>query len=389
MPAPATEVTTPANDAALAEGHRVMALCRVCGYCTGLCPVFPALERCPSLARADLDYLANLCHNCRACWYACQYAPPHPFAINVPATLARVRTGTYRRYAWPRALGRWTGEATATAAIALAMTLLLPVLTLLWVPWERLFAVHREAGAFYAVIPWGVMTAVATLTLGWALLAATIGLARFWRDIAPRSPAVTRRRALLTAAHDLLTLRHLDGGGPGCNDRDGSFTQGRRIAHLTLFYGLLLCLAATATAALFHHLLGRLAPYPLASAPVLLGTLGGVAMLVGIGGLLRAKHRADPAPTAAETLAGDYVLLAQLFAVAATGLLLLALRETAGMGLLLALHLGSVLGLFATLPYGKLIHGPYRAAALLRAALEGRRRDDRRPATPPERPDTD
>ena len=392
MSAPAADMASAARDSdpdqVLAEGRRVMELCRVCGYCTGLCPVFPALERSPSLATADLDYLANLCHNCRACWYACQYAPPHEFAINVPATLARLRAGTYRRYAWPSAVGRWTGKAAATAAVAVATSLLLPLLTLLWVPRGQLFAVHRDAGAFYAVIPWGVMTTVATLTLGWALLAATIGLARFWRDIAPRAPAIGRRRALLAAARDLLTLRHLDGGGPGCNDRDGSFTQARRIAHLILFYGLLLCLAATATAALFHHLLGQPAPYPLASAPVLLGTLGGIAMLVGIGGLLRVKHRADPAPTATETLAADHVLLAQLFAVAASGLLLLALRETAAMGLLLALHLGTVLGLFATLPYGKLIHGAYRGAALLRAALEGRRHDDRRRTAPPDRSET-
>ena len=28
--------------------------------------------------------LANLCHNCGACLHACQYAPPHEFAVNVP-----------------------------------------------------------------------------------------------------------------------------------------------------------------------------------------------------------------------------------------------------------------------------------------------------------------
>jgi citrate/tricarballylate utilization protein len=34
------------------------------------------------------------------------------------------------------------------------------------------------------------------------------------------------------------------------------------------------------------------------------------------------------------------------------------------MGRLLALHLGAVLALFVTLPYGKFVHGFYRLAAL-------------------------
>jgi ferredoxin len=39
----------------------------------------------------DVHYLANLCHNCGACLYACQYAPPHEFDLNFPRVLAQVR----------------------------------------------------------------------------------------------------------------------------------------------------------------------------------------------------------------------------------------------------------------------------------------------------------
>jgi citrate/tricarballylate utilization protein len=55
-----------------------------------------------------------------------------------------------------------------------------------------------------------------------------------------------------------------------------------------------------------------------------------------------------------------------------TGLGLLALRSTPAMGILLAIHLGIVLGLFLTLPYGKFVHGLYRFAALVRYARERR-----------------
>jgi citrate/tricarballylate utilization protein len=44
------------------------------------------------------------------------------------------------------------------------------------------------------------------------------------------------------------------------------------------------------------------------------------------------------------------------------------------MGALLAVHLGAVMALFLTLPYGKFAHGFYRTAALLKWAIEKRRK---------------
>jgi citrate/tricarballylate utilization protein len=66
-----------------------------------------------------------------------------------------------------------------------------------------------------------------------------------------------------------------------------------------------------------------------------------------------------------------------LFLTSLTGLLLLVLREQAVMGPLLILHLGVVLALFVTLPYGKFVHGLYRLAALIHYA-----RDDHRTQIP-------
>ena len=90
-----------AGDDPVDEGVRIMTICNACRYCEGYCAVFPAMERRLDFAEADIRYLANLCHNCGECLYACQYAPPHAFGVNVPQTLARVRSETYRAYAWP------------------------------------------------------------------------------------------------------------------------------------------------------------------------------------------------------------------------------------------------------------------------------------------------
>jgi citrate/tricarballylate utilization protein len=42
------------------------------------------------------------------------------------------------------------------------------------------------------------------------------------------------------------------------------------------------------------------------------------------------------------------------------------------MALLLAVHLGFVMALFLTLPYGKFAHAAYRVAALLKWSIERR-----------------
>jgi len=65
--------------------------------------------------------------------------------------------------------------------------------------------------------------------------------------------------------------------------------------------------------------------------------------------------------------------IALLFATSATGLALLALRDTRAMAPLLTVHLGVVLALFLTLPYGKFVHAVYRSAALVRYHVERKR----------------
>ncbi|MBV8249280.1 MAG: tricarballylate utilization protein TcuB, partial [Comamonas sp.] len=65
----------PTQTAAEDEVARVMQICNACRYCEGFCAVFPAMTRRLEFGKADVHYLANLCHNCGACLHACQYAP--------------------------------------------------------------------------------------------------------------------------------------------------------------------------------------------------------------------------------------------------------------------------------------------------------------------------
>ena len=75
---------------------------------------------------------------------------------------------------------------------------------------------------------------------------------------------------------------------------DDAFTLWRRRFHHFTFYGFMLCFAATCVATLYHYLLGWRAPYALTSLPVLLGTAGGIGLLVGPVGLLWLNLRRNP-----------------------------------------------------------------------------------------------
>jgi citrate/tricarballylate utilization protein len=375
---------TPVTDgraAILAEAERQMNICNACRYCEGHCAVFPAMEMRLSFGEGDLAYLANLCHDCRACYQHCQYAPPHEFAVNLPRALSEVRSLTYEDSAWPAGFGRLYRANGLTVGIATAVALAAFVAgAVALVDPAALWGVNRGEGSFYAVIPHGVMVTVFGAAFGFALIALGVATIRFWRAMGAGTATTGENigtgpclEASARALHDAATLRYLDGGGDGCTYPGEVPSMARRWFHHLTAYGFLLCFAATSVATAYHYGLGLAAPYAFTSLPVVLGTLGGIGLIVGPIGLLWLRRKADPIPADPGRRAMDAAFIFLLLATSVTGLALLALRETAAMGLLLAVHLGVVMGLFLTLPYGKFVHGFLRLAALARYAIEKKR----------------
>jgi citrate/tricarballylate utilization protein len=353
-----------------AEGEvgRQMQICNACRYCEGFCAVFPAMTRRLEFAKADIHYLANLCHNCGACLHACQYAPPHDFAVNVPQAMAAVRGQTYADYAWPAPLGALYRRNGLVLALATAGGLSLFLVLALALRGALFY--EPLAGNFYAVFPHNLLVAMFGLVFAFAVLALGMGAARFWRAVTPGTGAPG---AAAEAVHDVLRLKYLDGGhGDGCNETDDRFTLVRRRFHHFTFYGFLLCFASTSVATLYHYLMGWQAPYALTSVPVILGTLGGIGLLVGPAGLLWLNLRRHPLQGDVRQRPMDRAFIVLLLLTSITGLALLVWRDTGAMALLLAVHLGVVMALFLTLPYGKFAHAVYRSAALLKFAIEKR-----------------
>jgi len=386
-----------APTAATLKSQHEMTVCNSCRYCEAYCPVFQAMEERLTFSSGDVAYLANLCHNCGECLYACQYAPPHEFGIDVPATFSALRVESYAAAAWPAFAARAFRWPWATATIALAVSaLIIPIVAAPALLVRESSRIILPAD-FYGVIPHAAMVWLFGIVGLFAVVALIVGYRRFAILADLKSPHSTNPESRLPAdlssearsaklearrvqagipnpvtmaARDALTLKHLHATGEDCVDALETRRPWRRWMHHCTFYGFGLCFASTTVAAIYHVFFGWIAPYAYTSLPVILGTLGGLGLLIGPAGLFAIDRQRDSALTHSAQRAIDTPFLAMLFLTSATGLLLLALRARSFMPQLLIVHLACVLALFITLPYGKFVHGIYRAAALVKFRRE-------------------
>ena len=348
----------------LGEARRQAEICNACRYCEGYCSVFPALHAQRSFADGDLTQLANLCHNCRGCYYACQYTAPHEFDLNLPKALAEVRRDSWERFAWPAPAARLfhTSGSLIAAGLVIGFTLLFVALR----------AIGSSGGeGFYAALSHNAMVAIFAPAFLFPLASLAVSLRRYWQSVGGRAV----RWADITGAVGMVAkMKDLAAGhGDGCNfEEEDRFSQGRRYAHQLIMYGFLLCFAATSTGTILHYVFNLQAPYPLWSLPKLLGVPGGLMLTVGTVWMARLKIDADRHVGDTVAWSGEMGFVLLLGFVAASGLALYALGQTELMPLLLALHLGSVLSFFLLTPFTKMAHGFYRLAALIRNAQRER-----------------
>lgn len=359
-----------AEDEHAGEARRQLTICNACRYCEGYCAVFPALELRTFLESEDITYLANLCHDCRECLDACMYAPPHEFAVDIPTILRKTREDSYVDLGFPRRAARlawvypWQSVAVVSALAFVAL-------------WVGDVATGRNplhqtarAGSFYEVVPWLAMLIPALVaTLFIIAIVATAAISS-WRAQGSTSVVIEASKGWAQGLSDALRLRYLRGGGAGCPypDRELPTTTRRRLHHC-LVYGVLAAFLSTCAAGLYQDVLGRNPPYPLWSAPVVLGILGGLGILVGATGMIAMRALANRRGWERSGPQG-LSFLVDLDLVAASGLALLAARDTAAMGSLLDVHLALVFGLFLTLPYSKFVHAAHRLASLIRYGSE-------------------
>ena len=165
----------------LKEADRIMTVCNACRYCEGYCAVFPAMERRREFTGEDLIFMANLCFDCRGCYYACPYTPPHEYAINVPEVFAEIRIQTYEEYSGPAAFAKLIrGSRLLLSFAVVAITGIILALALATGGADALLGTTDSN--FYAVIPYMGMVVPGTIALGFSALVLLVGGYKFWND---------------------------------------------------------------------------------------------------------------------------------------------------------------------------------------------------------------
>lgn len=348
------------------EARRQAEICNACRYCEGYCSVFPAIHRERAFTDGDITQFANLCHNCRGCYYACQYTAPHEFDLNLPKILAEVRRDSWESFAWPMSFARMFQ--THGTAIAVFSVICFAVLF-----WAIRFIGSAGGEGFYAVLSHSAMVAIFLPAFAFPFVSMSIGLRAYWKAVGAQPLKVLH---IIDAFASAAKMKNLAAGhGEGCNFEDEDrFSHPRRYAHQAVMYGFLLCFASTSAGTVMHYVFDLHAPYELFSLPKLLGVPGGILMTVGAIWLIVLKQKADRDLADPSAWNGEMAFILLLGFVGAGGLALYALGKTSAMPMLLALHLGSVLSLFLLTPYSKMAHGFYRLASLMREAQKASNR---------------
>lgn len=358
--------------ALVSEAERQLTICNACRYCEGLCAVFPALERRIDFTQGDVSQIANLCHDCRACYDACMYSSPHEFQLDLPQALSSVRLADYSRYVWPtrppRLLTGWTGLV-LTSTVSAVVVFLIALAHAGWSGLAR--STGGSAASPYKLIPYGILVGLMFAALLFAVGVMIDAGRRYWKETGTTEVASTdgdlKGRALRRSGWQSLTLRYLRGGGQECYYPDDEVpSPRRRQLHMLMVSGFGLCLLSTIAAAVEQDIIGTDPPYPWLSVPVLSGVLGGVALFVGCAGLLALKAKSSPTTSVAAMNIKDYGLLVALMLLAASGMAVLLTRETPAYGIVLLVHLAALVEAFALWPYSKLVHMVFRFLALVR-----------------------
>ena len=350
-----------------------MSICNACRYCEGHCALFKAMTRRLEFNAETLDYLSNLCHDCGACYHHCQYAAPHEFDVNVPAVMTGLRRHGRMRHIRPGSM-RFALQRSGLATIVLSLISIIAFIvpTAIAGGGDALFRHHLDS--FYGVISHGTMVSVFGTAAVFSMLALILSIRSFHKGLSLPGSARIGLSQILQGIREGLSLKYLDGGaGQGCTWPSQRPSTLRRSLHHFGFWGFMLCFAATCAGTLMHYGFDLPAPYGFISIPKMLGTLGGIGLLIGPAGLLILKARVDPHTQPKEGPHGTgnaFSIL--LILVSASGLALMAVRETASMGIVLCLHLGFVMTLFLLMPWGKFVHGFHRLIALIVFAMESR-----------------
>ena len=331
------------------EAIRQMSICNACRYCEGYCAVWDAIEFKAVLNKGYISHLANLCHDCRDCFYACPYnAPDHEFKLNIPRVLGQVRVETYYANIRPKfmkfSLERPILFTSLSAFIAVILVMVyssllfglnkistLPMTTIIPV---SLFKPATMALYLYTLVIWS-----------WEALS-------YWSEINEGKRFTAS--GIMKGVYDAFFHRNFLGGGTGCKVPWENNKYFRLTAHSLVFFGFIVALISIS---FYPNIFGYVG---------IVYFLGSLAISIGTVALIYIHIAEDRGSRSQKQSSLDYAFTVLLFFAGITGVLIPISTGTDWFNWNFLIHDALITVVFLIAPFSKFIHPVFRLISLIK-----------------------
>ncbi|MEM3714077.1 MAG: hypothetical protein QXF82_03930 [Nitrososphaeria archaeon] len=329
----------------IAEAARQLTICNACRYCEGYCDVWDAIEIRREFSPHDVLHLANLCHDCRDCFYACPYIPPHEFAINIPKIMKESRMISYKQFVFPKAF-RWILDRFAQTYFILTFLIFLALMTyVVFLHGATIF--YKSYLPMQLLFPPYIFLLLEYSMYAYVFILWYIEGSKYWKYIS--KGAKVEIKSVFKALGDVFLHKNFRGGGTGCAYPYDKGNYFRLVAHALVMFGFIIDWVGI----LF---------YPFVSLSfILLYLLGSLMMFAGSVTLLIMSGLADKNvdTEGISSFSGAFLLLS------VSGILFFLFLPTPTWTIFFLIRVSSVGSIFLLAPFSKFIHPIFRFLSLV------------------------
>lgn len=366
----------------IAAGGESLKKCYQCATCSVVCNVtpdekpFPRKEMVWAQWGLKDKFTGNpdvwLCHQCNDCTAYC------PRGAKPGEVLGAIRKQSIQQYSVPGFMAGLVNNRKFMPLLFLFPAILFAII----LSAAGTFHIPDGEIVFSKFFPFLTIQAIfiPALTVGFAV--SILGVMKFWKDMkqaGQNDPSGSIRTgipnkgtsgnligSIIETVKEVLSHNKF---------KDCGISKDRYSAHLFVFYSFISLGIATAIGAVYIDILHKPSPFYFGhgGAVKFFGNIGAIALLIGV--ILMIKNRFKNAEKVGIGSYFDWLLITIVGVVMASGILaeLTRLANIAGLAYpVYFIHLVFVFSLFLYLPYSKLAHIFYRAAAICFVKYSGR-----------------
>ncbi len=358
--------------------------CMQCGTCSATCTIAPDSAPFPGKEMAWASWGLRdrllkdpdvwLCYQCNDCSTRC------PRSARPGDLLAAVRQESIVKHAFPSFLSRWVNEPQSIPLLLCIPIILLSLALILREPIEKALGITKPVGdkilySYSSIFPHWLLNSFFLFFTVLVIIAVIVGVTRFWRSMKASdstgkniTPVKGLMPSIFSAVKNIITHE---------NFSKCTAERTRFFSHISIFFGFiaLSCVTLWIITLGINPLISGNFVYPFGfwSPWKILANLGGLALLGGIGLIIRDRMRHDEQAGAGNYY--DWAFLTTIFIVVATGFfteILHYVRLEPHRHIVYFVHLVFVFTLIIYMPYSKFAHIIYRTVAMVYAEYTGR-----------------